>query len=92
MLSLVRRKQSSTFAITKPIYHSVPTKYAFTPSFHTSAILPNRPEPTALQPCNKPSTSISEVWNVFDVELAHLNHRKGGAQHQGVTAQNVAKR
>ena len=83
MLSPVRGQQSSTFAITKPIHCSIPTESVFIPRFHTSAIPPDGPEPTALEPCDKPSTSISEAWNVFVVELAHLDHRKGGAQRQG---------
>ena len=82
MLSPARRKQSSTFAIAEPIRCSVPTESVFTPGFHTSAIPPNGPKPTALQPCDKPSTSIGEAWNVFDVELAHLDHGRG-AQCQG---------
>lgn len=83
MLSPARRKQSSTFAVTEPIRRSVPTESVFTPGSHAYAIPPNGPEPTALQPCDKPSTSIGEAWNVFDVELAHLDHGKGGAQRQG---------
>ena len=86
MLSPAGRKQSSTFAVTKPIHCSIPTESVFTPGFPHSAIPPSGPEPTALQSCDKPSTSIGEAWNVFDVELAHLNHGKGGAQCQGSDA------
>lgn len=83
MLSPARRKQSSTFAVAEPIRRSVPTESVFTPGFHTSAFPPSGLEPTVLQPYDKPSTSVGEAWNVFDVELAHLDHGKRGAQCQG---------
>ena len=81
--SPVKRKQSPAFAVTEPIRHSVPTEFVFTPRFQPSAILPNWREPTIHRPCDEPIASIGDAQNVFNVELANLDHGKGGAQLQG---------
>lgn len=82
-LSLARRKQFPTFTVTQPSRHSVPTESVFTHAFHNFVIPPNGPEPTAFQPCDKLPTNIGEAWNVFDLELAHIDHEKTGAQREG---------
>ena len=81
--SPAKRKQSPTFAVTEPIRHSVSTKSVFTSGFQPSAILPDRREPTTRRHCDEPLASIGDTQNVFDVELANLDHGKSGAQLQG---------
>lgn len=80
-LSSTRKKQSSTLSVTEPVHRPLPPGPIFAPGSHTLAFPDNRSEPS-FQSHGGLSASIGEPCNVFDVELANIDHGTEGSQLQ----------